>query len=313
MARGVQGKSAAPGVRAARALLPLLSGWTRLRRRTPKLKHEVRAHAYGAEPRERLSFIPAHAQAPERKPVVYIHGGGWIAGKKEAYTPYLGFLADAGYPVFNLGYPLAPENPHPGILRSLLAALDWIADANPNADSIHLMGDSAGGNLAMMLGLLLENPGLLEAVDPSRTRPLGLRCSSVISLYGVLDRLSWIEDGFPGAEMMLENYGGKAALEPEVEPGLALTPMDLQFDSAPPSFLAVGTDDPLRRSSQIFADRLIAGPNKLVHREYPGEGHGFFSLGSTRSDGLLREDVLAFLLSIEPEGIERASVDAATR
>ena len=161
------------------------------------------------------------------------------------------------------------------------------------------MGDSAGGNLAMMVGLLIANPSLLGDIDPARSEA-PLECHSVVSLYGVLDRLSWIEDGFPGAENMLESYGGKAAFEAEVAPELALTPMDLTFEQAPPSFLGAGTEDELCRSSRIFAERLAAGPGKVVHKEYPGEGHGFFNFGKTQSDAALRDDVLEFLASVDP-------------
>ena len=98
--------------------------------------------------------------------MVYVHGGGFIAGRMESYTRFLSFLAEAGHPVFNLEYPPAPENPHPGILRSLLGAMDWIEEHHPELGAFHLMGDSAGGNLAMMLGLLAANPGLIADVDP---------------------------------------------------------------------------------------------------------------------------------------------------
>jgi acetyl esterase/lipase len=302
MERGtvVEAKSAGYPVKAARLLVPLLTAWTRWRRGAKSPLGGIEEHVYGADPREKLTYLAAPPAAPRRSSaVVYVHGGGWIAGHKDGYTPYLGFLRDAGYRVFNLGYPLAPEHPHPAILRSLLRALDWIASSKDAPSSIHLMGDSAGGNLAMMLGLLLHEPERIREIDPERAGPPALRCASVVSLYGVLDRLSWIEDEFPGAKMMLESYGGKGAFEPEVPASLALTPMDLDFDSAPPSFLAVGTEDPLRRSSQIFADRLAGAETRVVHREYPGEGHGFLNLGSTRSDILLQQDVLSFLESVD--------------
>lgn len=264
-------------------------------RRPPAPPVAATEHAYGVHPDERIEVLAPRPGAPARAPILYIHGGGWILGKKESYTPFLSFLAEAGHPVFNVEYPLAPENPHPGILRSLFTALDWIAKEHPEVETYHVMGDSAGGNLAMMIGLLATNPSLVAAVDPARSEGLPLTCRSVVSLYGVLDRSSWIEDGFPGAPGMLEAYAGKGAFEPEVEPGLAITPMDLSFEAAPPSLLTVGTEDPLLRSSRIFAERLGKGPGKVVLREYPGEGHGFFNLGRSKSAARMNEEILAFL------------------
>ena len=291
-------------IRATRLMVWLVFWLTQLWRRPPRPPGSVREYAYGPDSAERLELIEPQAGVPQRSAIVYIHGGGWIAGRKESYTRYLSFLAERGHPIFNVEYPLAPETPHPGILRSLLRALDWIHSHHPEHSGFHVMGDSAGGNLAMMVGLLAGNPALVEAIDPDRRQGVAFPCLSVLSLYGVLDRLSWIEDGFPGAENMLESYGGRAAFELDVGPELALTPLDLAFEVAPPSFLAVGSKDPLCRSSRIFGERLAAGPGKVVHKEYPGEGHGFFNLGFSKSDALLREDIVEFLDAVDPVSVQ---------
>lgn len=282
-------------MRMTRKAMSVLFGATQLIRRPPKPSAPVREHAYGSNPAEVLEVIEPSAGAKQDAAIVYLHGGGWIAGRKELYTRYLTFLADAGYLVINVEYPLAPENPHPGILRSLLGAMDWIEANRKDVSAFHVMGDSAGGNLAMMLGILAANPEKLSAIDPTRNRPIGLPCRSIVSLYGVLDRLTWIEDGFPGADTMLESYAGKDAFAAEVSTECAITPLDLEFGEVPPSLLAVGTKDPLRRSSQLCADRLASMGANFVHTEYPGEGHGFFNLGFSNSDAKLREEVLGFL------------------
>ena len=90
-------------------------------RAMPPAPGSVTNHRYGKLRDETLQFIPRKPGTAERAPVIYIHGGGWIAGKKELYTGDLFFLADQGHPVFNIEYPLAPEHPHPAILRSLLS------------------------------------------------------------------------------------------------------------------------------------------------------------------------------------------------
>lgn len=276
-------------------------GVSRLLRRPPKPPAGVVEHAYGRHPDQRIELVAPRADAPPRSPIVFFHGGGWILGKKESYTRYLSFLAEAGHPVFNVEYPLAPEHPHPAILRSLFEALDWIEAQHPEIRGYHAMGDSAGGNLAMMVGLMACNEALIAAVDPERGRGLPLVCHSVVSLYGVLDRLSWIEDEFPGADGMLEAYAGRAAFEPEVAPELAITPMDLEFRTAPPSLLTVGTKDPLLRSSRLFAERLEKSAAQVELIEYPGEGHGFFNLGTSKSAARMNADILAFLTAREAQ------------
>ncbi|MEM9176982.1 MAG: alpha/beta hydrolase, partial [Myxococcota bacterium] len=295
MSDPVASRPVPPMIRLARPAIRAFGAVSRLRRRPAPPPVPPVEEAYGPHPRERIHYLAPKPGVPVRGAILYFHGGGWIIGAKETYTPFLAFLAEAGHPVFNVGYPLAPENPHPGILRSLFRALDWIAARHPEFAGYHTMGDSAGGNLCTMLGLLSQDPGLVKDVEPARTEGLPLSCHSIVSIYGVLDRLTWIEDGFPGASTMLELYGGEAAFAAEVGPALAITPLDLDFATAPPTLLTVGTEDPLLRSSRLFAERLGAGPGKVSLREYPGEPHGFFNFGTSEAAARMNADILEFL------------------
>ncbi len=287
-------------IRMLRPAIRAFGALSRMRRRPAGPPQPPVESAYGDDPREKITYLAPKPGAPQRGAVLYFHGGGWIIGSKDTYTPFLGFLAEAGHPVFNVGYPLAPENPHPGILRSLFRALDWIAEHHPEVTGYHTMGDSAGGNLCAMVGVLAHAPALVAQVDPARSQGLPLTCHSIVSLYGVLDRLSWIEDGFPGADMMLECYAGKGAFEEEVGPELAITPMDLPLEAVPPTLLTVGSEDPLLRSSRLFAERLGAGSGKVLLREYPGEPHGFFNFGKSGSAERMNADILDFLAAEDP-------------
>lgn len=282
------------GVILLRAVM-LIFKWTIRFRRVPPAPGPVTTHRYGEHRDETLQFIPRKPGSAEREPVVYIHGGGWIAGQKELYTGDLFFLADQGHPVFNLEYPLAPENPHPAILRSLLLALEWVRENHPEYESAHFMGDSAGGNLATMLGVLSRNPELIRDIDSSALPRTALSCRSVVSLYGVLDRLSWIENKFPLSRVMLESYAGRAAFEEEVTPDLAITPMDLKFDSIPPCYLVAGTEDQLCDSTRLFAERLEGRSSEVMLEIFEGEQHGFFNLSWRPASQRMRGQIVEFL------------------
>ena len=152
----------------------------------------------------------------------------------------------------------------------------------------------------MMLGILSRNPESIRDIDPTGTLRTALSCYSVVSLYGVLDRLSWIDNKFPLARVMLESYAGKAAFEREVDPSLAITPMDLKFDSVPPCYLVAGTEDQLCDSTRIFAKRLEDGPSEVVLRIFAGERHGFFNTSWRPASQEMRGEVLEFLLRNDP-------------
>jgi acetyl esterase/lipase len=94
---------------------------------------------------------------------------------------------------------------------------------------------------------------------------------------------------------MLECYAGLAAFEEQVGPDLAITPMDLDFDSHPPSFLIAGENDRLCESTRLCASRLAAGSGTVSSKIYPGEIHGFFSMPWRPHYVELKADVLKFV------------------
>jgi acetyl esterase/lipase len=208
--------------------------------------------AYGYLPDEKLDYIAPSQSMEKRLAIVHIHGGAWVAGSKGMFysKPLLAF-SEAGYPVFSLNYPLAPKQQHPYLLRSLLKALVWIKQKYPEYDSIHLIGDSAGGNLAMMLGIFISNPSLLsklDAIDPNTLPTI----KTVVDLFGVNDRISWVEDGFPSAKLFTKVY-----IQNTTTPDIPMVPMDFEtIETLPPTFIVGAGNDNLLRSSKIWAEHI---------------------------------------------------------
>jgi acetyl esterase len=231
-----------------------------------------------------------------RRPVVFFHGGGWAMGTKDFYSHDLMFLTDAGHTVFNVEYPKAPEYPHPLPLRAVLRALAFVRG---DADAVHVMGDSAGGNLAIMAGVLAQNPDLIAHVDPTfdpKTLPTIL---SATSIYGVLDRASCLNTKVPGGETMLEAYGGPNALRETVGPECAITPMDLAFTKHPPCLLTCGEYDPILESTQVYHKRLSDSGHEVQVKIYPGATHGYFNFPDGETKRQSAQDIVAFLNAIE--------------
>ncbi len=276
-----------------RLIFGALCGTIRLLRGAhPKNWRTIR---YGLHREEILDYHVPFPDTPPRAAVVFIHGGGWLMGTKDFYSHDLMFLAETGYPVFNIEYPKAPEHPHPRPLRALLAALVFIKRSFPNAEHIHLMGDSAGGNMAVMAALLLSDTKLLKQVDPWCDPKKLPRVLSVTSIYGVLDRASLLKPNVPAGATLLAAYAGPAALADAVGPEHAITPMDLAFERHPPCFVACGGDDPILPSSQIYAERLQRDGHRVVLKTYAKAFHGFFNFPEGEPKRSLRRDILDFL------------------
>jgi acetyl esterase len=278
----------------SRMLLGALTGAIRLTRGAPP--EGWRTIRYGLHREEVLDHLPCRAET-RHAPVVFFHGGGWMMGDTDTYSHDLLFLADAGYPVFNVEYPKAPEHPHPRILFAVFQALGFIKANFPEAHGVHLMGDSAGGNLAVMAALLTLHPEFLTAVNA------GLRVSnlpqvlSVTSIYGVLDRKTCLT-GFPGGDTMIESYAGPGALGENVDAAHAITPMDLAFRHHPPCLLLCGDADPLLASQALYAARLQGEGFDVQTWVYPGGIHGFFNFPESAPKAACRKDILAFLNGI---------------
>lgn len=101
--------------------------------------------------------------------LLFFHGGGWVTGDIESYTPACATMADlTGCVVASVDYRLAPEHPFPAglddcfqVARSILE--DPAAAEVTDAGRIVLVGDSAGGNLAAVVSLMLHRQGLVPA------------------------------------------------------------------------------------------------------------------------------------------------------
>lgn len=257
----------------------------------------AQSHSYGHHPDERIDALPA-TTATAALPVIFIHGGGCTMGRKESYQTALEPLMAAGHTVFNIEYPKAPDHPHPYMLRSIFTALAWCKREH-GVKRAHLVGDSAGGTLALMAALIALNPGLRQPIEPLPKDKELPAIASVACLYSVFDRQSCFDETIPGGSAMIAAYGGQDALSETVDADHAITPMDVVFEKHPPFFIGVGSDDPLKRSSELYRDRLTEDEHPLTFKLYDGAMHGFFNVLHDRHRDHLVKDVLEFLARTE--------------
>ncbi len=113
-------------------------------------------------------YTPIAATA--RGAILYIHGGGWLAGNVDTHDRMLRLLAEQSASVlFSVDYRLSPEHPHPAALDDCSAAWDWIEKRAKryalDPARFAFAGDSAGATLALSLAIRLRDAG--------RTMPAG--------------------------------------------------------------------------------------------------------------------------------------------
>jgi monoterpene epsilon-lactone hydrolase len=116
-------------------------------------------HELGGVPAIRLEPLTS---GPDRT-VLYFHGGGYVTGSPpDRYLPLAAAVAlAANARVHVVDYRLAPETRFPGAFDDCFCAYDWlVTHGNVDPRSLTVLGDSAGGNLAVAVTTAARDQGL---------------------------------------------------------------------------------------------------------------------------------------------------------
>lgn len=207
--------------------------------------------------------------------VVCIHGGGWRAGNKKDYRPLLDMLAKRGYVAISVQYRFAPKDVFPAQVHDVKAAVRWLRtnakEHKVDVDHIGATGGSAGGHLALMLGVTAPEDGLEGEVSGDAPSS---RVQAVVNYFGPTDMLA---DDLPEVSQAIlkEFFGGTVAEKPEL--AKKASPLTFVTKDDAPILTFQGTKDPLVPHTQAYklADAMTkAGvPGRL--ELLVGAGHGW--------------------------------------
>lgn len=158
----------------------------------PKLPDWVSVEAnipYDQHPQTVVDVLQPKQPAKGKRPgVLVIHGGGWVGGTKERMVelfclPYL----EKGFVVANVEYRLAAVAPAPAAVTDVLKAAAWFRNNarkyNVDTKRIVVTGGSAGGHLALMVGM---TPKSAKLGPPAKV-------AAVINWYGITDVADQLE------------------------------------------------------------------------------------------------------------------------
>lgn len=115
-------------------------------------------------PTRRMSAggVPAVELLPPNagRTLLFLHGGGYAVGSTASHAVLMADLALASQArVIGLDYRLAPEHPFPAALEDARAAWRWLMRSGTPPDRVVIVGDSAGGGLAVTLAADLAARG----------------------------------------------------------------------------------------------------------------------------------------------------------
>jgi len=229
----------------------------------------------------------AYRNSSEKSPtVVFLHGGGWVAGDLDTHDRQARWLAiETGAVVISIDYRRPPEVRFPGAFEDAFAAtkdvLARIAEFGGDDSRVGVAGDSAGGNLA--------------ATTAIACRDAGIKLAAQLLVYPVTDVAGNFADAtenarFPSRTENAEGYFlTRATMEWFCGHYLADSAHGTDWRVSPlraknlagvaPAIVATAWFDPLRDEGKAYADALAAAGVPTSYYDGLGLIHGYFGLG----------------------------------
>jgi epsilon-lactone hydrolase len=248
-----------PTVAAARASVRAAQAWVP----APPAGTQVSAIDAGGVPGE---LITTPASQPDRH-VLYLHGGGYVTGSPALYRHFTGRIAAATHArVLVLDYRLAPEHPFPAALDDAFAACRWLAGGKADPQRTVVMGDSAGGGLALALLLKLRDNGHdspAAAVALSPWTDLALSGASLVRNARSDPMLNLVD-----TRLFADSYLASADPRHPYASPLYGNPAGL-----PPTLIHVGSDEILRDDAVRMAEKMRAAGCHVEIEVWPRMPH----------------------------------------
>lgn len=214
-------------------------------------------------------IVPA---APSRDGVIlYLHGGGYVAGDLEYARGFGSVLAvKNNVRVFCAAYRLAPEHPFPAALEDALAAYQLLLDTGYEGRQIMLCGESAGGGLIYSLAVRLKElgmplPGGLIAISPW----------SDLTASGKSYQKNREKD--PTMQEARLRFYAECYTDEPANP--LVSPLFADLNGMPPSLIFVGGDEIMLDDAALLHQKLLDVGCESLLTVTPDMWHGYILYG----------------------------------
>ena len=202
-----------------------------------------------------------------RDTLIYIHGGGYVAGSPETHQHLVAHLCQAlESEAVMPRYRLAPENPFPAAIEDIIACYHGLVAQGRDSARFIIGGDSAGGGLVFSLLAYLAKSGL--------PKPLcAFALSPVVDFTHAGDSIKTNADSEAVlvsariAEMDQMYLNGADPADPEVSPLFA------DFPNCPPVLMHVADQEILRDDTLAMQNHLLEQGADVLVRSWAGGFH----------------------------------------
>lgn len=209
--------------------------------------------------------------------ILNFHGGGWVLGNLQQSDYYCREISKkVGAIVVSVDYRMAPEHPFPIPSQDCYDTLLWLhangAALGGNPDKIAVTGDSAGGNLSIVMAMMardLAGPKISfqGLIYPGTDGTFKFPSYDLHTKAPILPQ----EDLTFYRNTYEEKEGDR--LHPYFSPSLAN-----DLTNLPPSVVITAEYDPLVDDGRIFAEKLEAAGNVVEYKMFEKGIHGFMTM-----------------------------------
>jgi acetyl esterase/lipase len=215
--------------------------------------------------------------------VLYFHGGGWVIADLDTYDASPRALArDANVIVVSSHYRQAPEHKFPAAHEDALAAYQWVLK-NAQAEGgdprrVAVMGESAGGNLAINVSMAARDQNLQMPAYQVLVYP-------VAGVDMNTPSYEENEDAKPLNKAMMGWFVDKVVRndQDKMDPRIDLVGK-ADVSKLPPTTLITAEIDPLRSEGQSLGTKLEQAGVKVKTYDVQGVTHEFYGLGAVVAD-----------------------------
>jgi acetyl esterase len=215
---------------------------------------------YGRGKNETLDLYYQQEAIAPRPTIIWVHGGGFVAGNKNHIANYMKILAGHGYTMIAAEYSRGYGTTYPKPVEQVNAALGFVvrnaADLKVDPAKMVLAGDSAGAHIASQVAMITTDPDYARTIGITpqlKANPL----LAMLLFSGVYDPSALNPKGDQGwfLKAMLWAYSGVKNFRAD-ERFKLMSVTNNVIGTFPPCFISSGNTDPFAPQAVALAQKL---------------------------------------------------------
>lgn len=262
---------------------------------------------YAGDKNKRHRLDVYYKDKTETAPVIIVvHGGGYVSCEKEINTLQARYFATRGFKVVNADYTLQPEAGFAEEMRELACVVNWINDHKNeygfDNERVYLTGDSAGGHLVLLYGVVCGNERLRKYFGFEKP---ALSIKAICATCPAIDLEDATKGGKPSRENTMAILGSimfPKGFDKELIDNVSIPKLLPESELPPIMAITTPTDTGLYKYAVRLKDEMTKNGKDFTYKEYVGRSnkldHVFNVLFPEYEESIeANEDMINFFLA----------------